>query len=294
MAVELFCDTVGYPACLRALVEGRSDRTGAGQAAGVRCPDQEVSAQRTRVELYVQVGWLRPFTPVGTWGRLMSVTQRERFTDLAWSSITGLRSAVETMPFIRMLADGSLPQHAFTYYLAQDAAYLVEFSRVLSAASMLAPDPQAAAFYANSARLAREVETGLHREWLTTHCSGGSADTVDPSPVTSAYTGHLMATCLAGFYPIVAAAVLPCYRLYADIAEVIVAKAGDLTGHPYQRWILTYADPGFQFSARHAARFTDEAADSADPDTCTQMLTAFVRSSMHEYLFFNQGLTQPR
>jgi thiaminase len=194
------------------------------------------------------------------------------------------------MPFIRALADGSLPPDAFAFYLSQDAAYLVEFARVLGAASVMAPHGRAQAFYATSARTALEVETTLHREWLSSH-GGGAAE---PSPVTSAYTNHLLASCLGGSYPVVVAAVLPCYWLYAHIGNELLCQAGDLTDHPYRRWIATYADPGFQEAARQACQFTDEAAEGTDGVTRVRMLAAFERSSMHEYLFFDQGISQPR
>jgi hydroxymethylpyrimidine/phosphomethylpyrimidine kinase len=51
-----------------------------------------------------------------------------------------------------------------------------------------------------------------------------------------------------------------------------------------------YADPGFQQAARLACGFADDAAATADPATYARMITAFERSSMHEYLFFQQGL----
>ncbi len=214
----------------------------------------------------------------------------EPFTTVAWAAIAGWRDAVRGMPFIRALADGSLPADAFTFYLAQDAAYLVEFSRVLSAASLMAPHPRAQAFYATSAHTALEVETSLHREWL----AGQGTGVAEPSPVTTAYTDHLLAACLGGAYPVVAAAVLPCYWLYAHIADELLRQAGDLTGHPYRRWIATYADPGFQEAARQACALTDEAAHGADRATRARMLAAFARSSMHEYLFFDQGISRPR
>jgi hydroxymethylpyrimidine/phosphomethylpyrimidine kinase len=212
------------------------------------------------------------------------------FTDQAWTAIAGWRDAVETMPFIRTLADGSLPPDAFGFYLAQDAAYLVEFSRTLSAASLLAPDAEARSFYASSAQRALEVETLLHHEWLA---GQGLAAEVEPSPVTSAYTNHLLASCVSGSYPVVAAAVLPCFWLYAHIGDTILRRAGDLAGHPYQRWIATYADPGFQETTRSARRLTDDAAGTAGPGTRSRMLAAFERSAMHEYLFFDQGITRP-
>jgi thiaminase len=214
----------------------------------------------------------------------------ERFTELAWAAISPWRDAVESMPFVRALADGSLPTDAFAFYLAQDAAYLVEFSRVLSATSAAAPDTAAQAFYATSAHTALMVETTLHRDWLRSH---GSGDVAPASPVTAAYTNHLLATCVGASYPVLASAVLPCYWLYAHIADVLLRQAGDLTDHPYRRWISTYADPGFQESARTACVLTDRAAEGADPGTRDRMLGAFERSAMHEYLFFDQGISRP-
>jgi hydroxymethylpyrimidine/phosphomethylpyrimidine kinase len=142
------------------------------------------------------------------------------------------------------------------------------------------------AFYATSARTALEVETTLHREWLSDHAT----DVPEPSPVTIAYTNHLLASCLAGSYPVVVAAVLPCYWLYAHICGELLCQAGDLTAHPYRRWIATYADP----AARQACQLADEAAEGTDKGTRVRMLTAFERSSMHEYLFFDQAISQPR
>jgi thiaminase len=111
--------------------------------------------------------------------------------------------------------------------------------------------------------------------------------------VTTAYTNHLLAACVGGSYPVLAAAVLPCYWLYAHIADVLLRRAGDLTDHPYQQWIATYADPEFQEAARTACALTDRAFEGADSGTRSRMLTAFERSAMHEYLFFDQGISQP-
>jgi thiaminase len=212
------------------------------------------------------------------------------FSREAWECIAGWRDAVETMPFIRALADGSLAVEAFSFYLAQDALYLGEFARALAAASQQASSSPAQSFFAGSAHVALEVESSLHRDWLTMHPTGVP---VEASPITAAYTDHLLATCVRGPYPVIAAAVLPCYWLYAHIADVIVKRAGDLTNHPYARWIATYADTGFQESARTARALVDEAAAGVVDDTRRRMLVAFERSSMHEYLFFQQALDQP-
>jgi hydroxymethylpyrimidine/phosphomethylpyrimidine kinase len=213
------------------------------------------------------------------------------FTASAWQEIAGWRSALAGMPFIRGLADGSLPSEAFGFYLAQDAAYLVEFARALSVASHLAPTRAAQTFFAGSAHQALEVESVLHRDWLSRH---DAAQDVPVSPVTAAYTDHLLAVGSRDGYPVLVAALLPCYWLYAHVGTMVLAEAGDLDVHPYGQWIGTYADPGFQEATAIACDLVDQAASSADATSRVQMSTMFVRSSIHEYLFFDQGMSQPR
>jgi hydroxymethylpyrimidine/phosphomethylpyrimidine kinase/hydroxymethylpyrimidine kinase/phosphomethylpyrimidine kinase/thiamine-phosphate diphosphorylase len=221
---------------------------------------------------------------------MTSVDQTEgTFTAQLWRDTAEWRDAIENMPFIRTLADGSLPESAFSFYLAQDAFYLVEFARALALASAHAPTVAGQAFFAGSAHTALAVESSLHHDWLTGH----PCDTTGASPVTAAYTDHLLAVAARDSYPILAAAVLPCYWLYAHIGDVIVRRAGDLSGNPYQRWIGTYADPDFQTATATARGLVDEAADTADAVTRQRMREVFARSCMHEYLFFHQGTERP-
>ncbi|PZR55473.1 thiaminase II [Xylanimonas oleitrophica] len=221
------------------------------------------------------------------------VTPTTTFCTEAWDLVAPWRDAVERMPFIVALADGSLPAESFTFYLAQDAAYLREYSRVLSRAAQLAPDTAAQSFFARSALQAVEVETQLHRDWLGSR--GQEAD-VEPSPVTAAYTGHLHQAA-SGSYGEAVAALLPCYWLYAHVGEVLLDQAAvgpqGLAAHPYGAWIGTYADPGFQESAARARALVDEAARWASPAERARMLRAFELSSVHEFLFFDQGVTRP-
>ena len=217
------------------------------------------------------------------------------FTADAWALIGAWREAVESMPFIVALADGSLPTDAFAFYLAQDALYLTEFARVLARASQLAPSRDAQAFFASSAHTALEVESSLHRDWLGKH-AGAAPNAIDstlPSPATAGYTNHLLAIAAMGSYAQVVAAVLPCYWLYAHIGDVLIELAAGVPDHPYRAWIDTYADPGFQDATRQARAFADAAARTVDEAERARMLRAFEISSMHEFLFFAQGLTKP-
>lgn len=206
-----------------------------------------------------------------------------------WDRIAGIRDDIDRLPFIRALADGTLAEAAFLWYLAQDAVYLRAYSRVLAAASQLAPDPAAQAFWAGCAQGAIAGEARLHAAWLS---PGQPADAFDaePASATVAYLDHLRAVAFDGDYAVLIAAVLPCFWLYDDLGARLHAGgfgAAPLDpAHPFASWLATYADPAFAASTRQAVEVVGRAAAGADPDTRERMRIAFERSARHELAFF--------
>ncbi len=207
------------------------------------------------------------------------------FGATAWDVVAELREACEAVPFVRALASGTLTTDAFEAYLHQDALYLAAYARVLARASELAPDRAAQAFFARGSWQCLEVEQTLHRDRLA---RAGAAWQGPASGVTTAYVDHLLAVGATGSYAEVAAAVLPCYWLYADIGARVRARAGDLGSHPFGDWIGTYGDPEFVDLAGQARAHADAAARAAGSATRARMLAAFVASCRHEVAFFAQ------
>ena len=189
------------------------------------------------------------------------------------------------LDFIRGLADGSLPEHEFAYYLGQDALYLNGYARVLSRAAALAPSEAEQLFWSRSAQQCLEVESELHRTWLA-----GRAVETEPGPVTKAYVDHLHAASLAGSYGVLVAAALPCFWLYAEVGATLHREfldAGAPASHPYADWLRTYADEAFAESTRRAIRYTDAAARSGSEAERSAMAVAFRHSSRYEVEFFD-------
>lgn len=193
--------------------------------------------------------------------------------------------AIYGLGFIRGLAEGTLPESEFAYYLAQDAIYLNGYSRVLARASALAPTEAEQLFWARSAQQCLEVESELHRSWLSTRMV-----LPDLGPVTKAYVDHLVAASASGSYAVLVAAVLPCFWLYAEVGETLHAEflaAGAPEGHPYAEWLRTYADEGFAEATRQAIAITDAAGRAASDAERSLMLTAFRQSCRYEVDFFD-------
>ncbi|TPV53597.1 bifunctional hydroxymethylpyrimidine kinase/phosphomethylpyrimidine kinase [Pseudarthrobacter phenanthrenivorans] len=207
------------------------------------------------------------------------------FAARLWTEAENDLAEIYALEFIRDLVSGTLPEHQFAYYLAQDAIYLNGYSRVLARASALAPTEAEQLFWARSAQQCLEVESELHRSWLAARPVRPG-----PGPVTKSYVDHLVAASASGSYAVLAAAVLPCFWLYAEAGKALHAQflaAGEPAGHPYADWLRTYADEGFAEATRTAIAVVDRAGLTASDAERAAMVTAFKQSCRLEVEFFD-------
>ncbi len=204
------------------------------------------------------------------------------FTTQAWSATSVIRLAIDDHPFLRELADGTLPESTFTGYLAQDAHYLIGYSRALSLCAAQATTPDDIAFWASSARDAIVVERSLHDVRV------GGLPAVEPSPTCRAYLSFLLGTASEGSYPVLAAALLPCFWIYEDVGRRLKDTV-ELDGHPYADWISTYGDPGFAAATERVRVIVDRLAQQGGDELRRSMHTAFAVASRYEWMFWDSA-----
>ncbi|MGO2046615.1 MAG: bifunctional hydroxymethylpyrimidine kinase/phosphomethylpyrimidine kinase [Brachybacterium tyrofermentans] len=207
--------------------------------------------------------------PAGPWTRAF------------WSAGESLARAVADSDFVRALVDGSLPDREFSFYLAQDALYLRRYSRALAALSAASSEPEAQVFWAHGAANCLTVESALHRSW------NGDREEPEISPVTSAYTDFLLAATQGEDRVVAAAAVLPCYWLYAQTGATLPAVP---EGHPYADWLDTYRDPDFVTATQGALDLIERELSAAAPAARSAALRAYLVACRHELEFFDQAL----
>lgn len=207
------------------------------------------------------------------------------FSDRAWAATAEVRRAIDELPFLAELGAGTLAPGSFRHYLEQDSLYLGGYARALALLAARAPDPAAAAFWAGSARNCAVVETQLHADLLATELLGPAAAPATPSPTCLGYTSYLVATAATAPYAVAAAAVLPCYWVYADVGARLAPQARAAPEHPYRRWVAAYDAEPFQVATAEARRLTDAAARSSPADE-PAMLTAFAVATRYELEFW--------
>lgn len=55
-----------------------------------------------------------------------------KWSEYTWKQIEEYYQSILNMPFVKELAEGSLPKEKFQFYMAQDSLYLEHFGRALS------------------------------------------------------------------------------------------------------------------------------------------------------------------
>nr|WP_221217617.1 MULTISPECIES: TenA family protein [unclassified Mycolicibacterium] len=173
-----------------------------------------------------------------------------------WSDNADVASEILAHPFVRGIADGTLPRVRFAPYIAQDAFFLESFARAYALALARSPDTATLLALADLITGVRE-ELALHASYAESW--GIDMAGVEPLDATSAYTEFLLATAGTQDVGVIYAAMTPCMRLYAWLGQSIDPdRAG-----PYAQWVQTYADPEFEKIARVLeGLLDDQAADS--------------------------------
>ncbi len=201
-----------------------------------------------------------------------------------WEANTHLARAALEHPFVRGLADGTVPRPHFQRYIAQDAFFLDAFARAYALALARSPDQDGLrAFFVLLAGALEEL--ALHEGYAARW--GAPLTDVTPDRATCAYTDFLLATAALGGVGQTCAAMVPCMRLYAFLGQAL-ALDGLRGEHTYGEWIRTYAAPGFEELAARLEGLLDRYATDTPAVRAT-----YHRAMVLELEFFTDSAAGP-
>lgn len=208
------------------------------------------------------------------------------FSRRVWEETEPTRRAIDALPLLTELADGSLEPHRFAEYLAQDDFYLRGYARALAMLATRAPTAEASAFWAASASGAVAAEVDMHATLMADPRLADQPRAAAASPTTRAYVNLLQTAAAYEPYAVGVAAVLPCYWVYADVGERLAGAAAKVAEHPYGAWAAAYDDPAFREATVTAISLMDDAAEAADDQTRDAMAEIFAAATWYEHEFW--------
>lgn len=207
-----------------------------------------------------------------------------KFSESQWNATLPIYNRIIQHPFNTELADGTLDEKRFLFYMEQDAYYLISFSRALALIAGRATSSKTIQQFLNFALGALIAERELHASFLP---SNANCDRIEPSPSCLAYTQFLIATSATAPLEEAVAAVLPCFWIYREVGRHIAKHSNDV--NPYKRWIETYSSQEFSDATDQAISILDTFATKCSLETLERMQTSFAYSSLYEWHFWNDA-----
>jgi thiaminase/transcriptional activator TenA len=196
-------------------------------------------------------------------------------------------------PFVRRLADGSLPEAAFRYYLGQDYLFLIHFARAYGLAAYKSDELDDIRQAASALSAIVDVEMALHvaycEDWGLTQAAMAA---LPEDPACLAYTRFVLERGAAGDLLDLHAALAPCVVGYAEIGLTLAADpATRRDGNPYRSWIEMYAGEAYQAVARaEVAQLEQQFAARGGPGREDLLARTFEAATRLEVGFWQMGL----
>ena len=189
--------------------------------------------------------------------------------------------------FIKDLMEGRLDEDIFGFYVNQDSLYLSEYKKSLVTVGTKCHKDDERQFFYESATGIIVVEDALHNLFLEEKYISPT-----PSPACELYTSYLARKVNHETVEVGVAAVLPCFTIYKEVGDYIVANQKNKGSNRYQTWIDTYASEEFEAAVNQAIAITNNYAGSANDKTLRLMEEAFLKTSKLEYMFWDSAYKQ--
>ncbi len=215
-----------------------------------------------------------------------------QFTDELRQSAAPIWEADLRHPFVRGIADGTLPMEKFKFYLIQDYLFLLDYSRVFAYGVIKAPDEATMALFSQLLNETLNTEMDLHRGYCEKFgISAAEMEQAPVAPTTHAYTRHVLNVAQSGTLAELIAGVLPCQWGYAEIGTTLAEQGG--SPEPlYQEWIEMYASEAFLALGKWLRSLLNELTAESSSAEKERLKRHFLFSSRYEYLFWEMAWTQ--
>ena len=202
-----------------------------------------------------------------------------------WKKSARIYDSILGLDFLNELSKGTLSNHAFARYIAQDEIYLKNYYKQMYMLADLMEDEQDRNLFLSFAQSGMEGEKALHDMLIEKY---GIDTEVEASRVTDGYNAHICEGIATGNPCIALASVLPCMWIYNQVGLHILNHS-KLEGNPYKEWILEYGQEEFTTGVNKVLKMIDVWAAKADKETREMMDHYYLKAALYEYAFWDYG-----
>lgn len=214
-----------------------------------------------------------------------------KFSEHLFSEVKEIWDGYFNHPFIKELAEGTLPKEKFKNYLIQDYLYLKEYAKVFALGVVKSETVKEMNFFNAGVVGILEDEAAVHIKYLSDFgINKDDLENYHTHIVNSSYVSYMQAVGLQGGLKEIAATILPCAWSYNLIGKYIEEKyESKMEGNFYYPWIQSYSSKEFTEGTNLWIDYVDMHAEKCSEAEKKKLIEIFVKSSIYEMQFWDMA-----
>lgn len=207
-----------------------------------------------------------------------------QLTARLWQKISPYFHTIMSHPFIVELANGTLRQERFEFYIKQDVIYLMGLTKVFSLVAHRAVESRIKEQFVRYASDAEATAYALEKNFL-----GGEiiAPSISATSACAEYSQHLLQTVTSASFEESVAALLPCFWIYREVAQKLAKMAG--AENRYLPWIALNAQPDYTAMADEVITLANEIVREGTQKKIRLMEVTCATSAHFEVRFWDEA-----
>ena len=196
-------------------------------------------------------------------------------------------------PFVKGIADGTLPIEKFRFYMIQDHKYLMQYAKVFALGVVKAKKESDMRLFSSMVTATLDTENAVHQSYMAK--LGITREDIDNTPMcinNESYTNYMISIASKGGLSEICAAVLACSASYMLIGKHIEENYPEALNNPlYANWVQTYTSEEFRGFELLVQDMTNRFTANCTEEELQELERVVLLCSDYEYQFWDMAYT---
>ena len=213
-----------------------------------------------------------------------------KVSERLYNSIIDLWDKYNEHPFVKGLADGTLPLEKFQFFMIQDHLYLMQYAKVFALGVLKAKNESDMRLFSGLIAATLDTESALHQDYLRRlNISQEMIAQAKPSIVTDSYTNYMIAIAEKEGLGELMAAVLSCSWSYKLIGDFMEKFPGATEQEFYGEWVNMYISDGYRSANQLMIDMVDRLTEGYTEQQIQNLEHIVYVCSQYEYMFWDMA-----
>ena len=213
-----------------------------------------------------------------------------KVSERLFDEVKEIWDSYNTHPFVKGIADGSLPVEKFRFYMIQDHLYLMEYAKLFALGIIKSHTESDLRMFASLVTATIDTENAVHQEYLKTlGITREMIDSAKMSLVNESYTNYMISIGFKEGLAEIAVAVLACSWSYKLIGEYVASVPNSKDNEFYRPWIDTYTSEEYIKENDMTIDLVNSLTENYTEEQLENLEKIIVNCSRYEYMFWDMA-----